>query len=207
MKIGFLLCALLLLAGIQTAFADDEPKDKSSYEALVERAKSGDKTVDFKELRLQYAASPGFHHGPDTDSQKKAMMAALNSKDFTGALKNADVVLASDYVDMDAHFVEYIANRELKAVDQAGLHKFVLQGLLKSVTDSGDGKTPETAFQVIEVHEEYVVLRFMGVGMPWSQSLLRKNDHSYDLIKFEDPASKQEITVYFNVDIPVKHGL
>jgi hypothetical protein len=151
--------------------------------------------------------SPAYNNGPDIEPPRKAMTAALNSKDFKGAIENADVVLASDFVDMDAHFIEYIANRELNVTDKANFHKFVLQSLLKSITESGDGKTPETAFQVIQVHEEYVLLRFMGVGLPESQSLLKKNGHSYDEIKFKDPKSGQLMTIYFNVDIPAKHGL
>jgi hypothetical protein len=208
MKMRVLLFGVLIPALFQLGASSQEaPKNKLSYDALVEKLKSNDKTVDFRELRLAYANSPNMDKGPDTDPQKKAMMAALNSHDFTAALKNADVVLAADYVDMDAHYVEYIANRELKASDPAEFHKFVLQGLLKSITDSNDGKTPETAFQVIEVHEEYVLLHFMGIGLPESQALLHKNGHAYDEIKFKDPKSNEEVTLYFNVDIPAKHGL
>jgi hypothetical protein len=78
---------------------------------------------------------------------------------------------------------------------------------LKSIADSGDGKTPETAFQVIEVHEEYILLHSLGVGVPESQSLLHKKGHSEDEIKYQDPASKQDVTIYFKLDIPAKHGL
>lgn len=198
------LCCLLLAACCGSAAAKKAPGD---YEKLLERVKNGDKTVDFRELRFEYMNSASHENGPDTDPQKKAMWAALNSKDFATAIKNADTVLASDYVDMDAHFAEYVAHRELNEPDLAEFHKFVFDGLLKSITDSGDGKTPETAMQVIEVHEEYVLLHSLGVGLPESQSLLRKNGHSYDEIKYEDPDSKKEVTIYFNVDIPMKHGL
>jgi hypothetical protein len=198
------LCFLCLVASCCSAATE---KAGADYERLVEHAKAGDKTVDFRELRLAYANSPNYESGPDTDPQKKAMWAALNGRDFAKALKTADVVLAINYVDMDAHFAEYVAHRELKEQELADLHNFILRGLLKSIADSGDGKTPETSFQVIEVHEEYVFLRTMGVGLPEKQSLLQKNGHSYDAITFEDPASKQKVTLYFNVDIPVKHGL
>jgi hypothetical protein len=200
-------CLLLVVLLCRTAIAQDTPKPQVSYERLVERVKGGDQTVDFRQLRLAYMDSTTYSHGQDAEPQKKAMMAALNSKDFRGAIRNADIVLTSSYVDMDAHFAEYIANRELSATDKAEFHKFVFQALLKSITDSGDGKTPETAFQVIQVHEEYVLLRFMGIGLPESQSLLHKNGHSYDEIKFKDPKSGQAVTLYFNVDIPAKHGL
>ena len=208
MRVKFASCGLLLIFPLcRVATPQDTPKQKLTYEEMVEHVKGGDQTIDFRQLRFAYMDSITYSNGPDTEPQKKAMMAALNSKDFSGAIKNADVVLASDFVDMDAHFAEYIAYRELNATDKADFHKFVLQALLKSITDFGDGKTPETAFQVIQVHEEYVLLRFMGVGLPESQSLLRKNGHAYDEIKFKDPKSGQPATLYFNVDIPAKHGL
>ena len=171
------------------------------YADLVAKVKSGDKNVDFKELRLAYADSS---RGTDTDPQKKAMTAALNSKKYDEALKNADIVLASDYADMDAHFVEYIAQRELHNSEQADFHKFVLGGLLDSITHSGDGKTFDTAFQVIEVHEEYVVLRFMGL-MPSKQSMSEKNGHSCDVMEAVNPKSNEKVTLYFNIDIEENH--
>jgi hypothetical protein len=204
MRTRSVVCCLLLAACCGSAAAK---KPSGDYDKLVERVKSGDKTVDFRELRLAFANSPGFDRGPDTDPQKKVMGAALFSKDFATAIKNADMVLASDYVDIDAHMAEFMAYRELQEADLAEFHKFVFEGLLKSIADSGDGKTPETAFQVIQVHEEYILLHSLGVGLPESQSLLRKNGHSYDEIKYQDPDSKKDVTIYFNVDIPIKHGL
>jgi hypothetical protein len=180
---------------------EDKPKERPAYEALVEKVKTGDKGVDFKQLRLAYADSPTSR--PDTDPQKKAMTAALNSKNYPEALKNADVVLASDFVDMDAHFAEYVAQRELNNTEQAEFHKFVLHGLLDSIMHSGDGKSEETAFQVIEVHEEYVILRYVGL-MPSKQSLSTKGGHSYDVMEAVDAKTQEKITLYFNIDVEMK---
>ncbi|HTQ96132.1 MAG TPA: DUF4919 domain-containing protein [Candidatus Acidoferrum sp.] len=204
----FLLALFLLFAcSLSTGFinAQDASKAANSYEALVERAKNKDQTLDFRQLRFAYADSTA--PKTDTDEDKKAMMKAMREKDFAAVIKHADVVLASNYADMDAHFVEYVAHKERKEDDLAALHKFIFQGLLNSIIDSGDGKSPETAYVVIDVHEEYVVLHFMGVGMPKSQSYLHKNGHAYDAIVFIDPKTNAESTVYFNVDIPAKHGL
>jgi hypothetical protein len=59
----------------------------------------------------------------------------------------------------------------------------------------------------ISLREEYVLLRFIGGGLPESQFLLHKNGHSYDEITFKDSASGEESTLYFKVDIPIKHGV
>ena len=197
--------SLLALLAVGAAFTlgagQEKSKESPTYEALVEKVKSGDKSVDYKQLRLAYAASANSR--PDTDSQKKAMTAALNSKNYPEALKNAEVVLASDFVDMDAHFAAYVAQRELNNAEQADFHKFVLRGLLDSIAHSGDGKSEKTAYQVIEVHEEYIVLRFMGL-MPSTQSLSQKDGHSYDVMETVDPKTKEKVTLYFNVDIPME---
>jgi hypothetical protein len=44
-------------------------------------------------------------------TRRKPMWAALFSRDYATAIKNADMVLASDYVDIDAHMAEYMAYR------------------------------------------------------------------------------------------------
>ncbi len=201
MRMQLLIPALVAGLLASWSFCQEKSTTKSTYADLVAKVKAGDKGVDFKELRFAYADSPG---GPDTDTQKKAMMAALNSKNYADALKNADTVLAGNYVDMDAHFVEYIAHRELKNDEQAEFHKFILRGLLDSITHPGDGKSFETAFQVIQVHEEYVVLRFMGL-MPSKQSMSQKSGHSYDVMEAVNPKSNEKVTLYFNIDIEEKH--
>ena len=201
MKNRFLITVLTVSLLNTWSFCQEKSATKSAYADLVAKVKAGDKSVDFKELRLAYADSKG---GADTDSQKKAMMSALNSKKYDEALKNGDIVLASDYVDMDAHFAEYIAYRELKNEEQAEFHKRILQGLLDSITHSGDGKTEKTAFQVIQVHEEYVLLKFMGL-MPSKQSLSEKDGHSYDIMEAVNPKSNEKVTLYFNIDVEEKH--
>jgi hypothetical protein len=198
------ICILLL--SFSVCFGSNK-KATADYRSLVQRAKTGDQTVNFRDLRLAYMDSEDYERGPDTEVQKKAMLAALKEHNFKDALTSAEAVLAGDYADIDAHFVEYVSHRELKATELSDLHHFIFQGLLKSIADSGDGKSPETAFQVIDVHEEYVLLRAMGVGFPKSQSVMKKNGHSYDALTFGDPDTHKDTTLYFNVDIPAKHGL
>lgn len=203
MKTCCALCLLLIASFVSAA----DKQATSDYKALVARAKSGDQTVDFSRLRLAYADSADFEKAPDTDPQTKAMWSELRDKNYDAAIKNAEIVLKADYADMDAHYVEYVAYRELKNSELSDIHQFIFHGLLKSITDSGDGKSPDTAFQVIAVHEEYVLLHTMGVALPKQQSLLQDKGHSFDKITFDDPQSGEEKSIYFNVDIPIKHGL
>jgi hypothetical protein len=196
------IIVVLLAAGTIASYADT--KKDSQYATLLARVKGGDTKIDFQQMRLAYMDSPEYQAAKDTDAESKAMIAAINAKDFPAAIKNADVVLANDYVDMDAHFVEYIANRELHHDPGAAFHKSVFDGLLKSITGSADGKTEQTAYVVISTHEEYVLLRVFGL-VPEKQSLSHSGHHSYDVLEAKDPNTDQTITLFFNVDIPMKH--
>jgi Domain of unknown function (DUF4919) len=204
MKIRLFPLVVLTLGTLCPAAILQEKPAGASYGSLVQKLKSGDQNIDFKQLRLAYADSPTH---VDTDRQTKSMMNNYRKKDFKGALKNAEAVLLTNYTDMDAHAIASLASKELGNPENAEYHRNIYVGLIKSIKDSGDGKTPATAFQVIEVHEEYVMLRAMGAGLPKSQSLLNVEGHSFDAMKVDDPKTHEETTIYFNVDIPFSHYL
>jgi hypothetical protein len=132
------------------------------------------------------------------------MSDALNKKDYPAALKDAEAVLESNYVNIDAHFVALVANKEMGAMDKAEFHRTIFRGLINSIRNSGDGKSLETAWVVINVHEEYVLLRVLGFR-PSQQSLVNQKGHSYDVMKVKNAEDGTDQTFYFNVDIPFKH--
>lgn len=76
-------------------------------------------------------------------------------------------------------------------------------GLLNSIKSSVDGKSPQTAFEVISVNEEYGLIRSLNLR-PIGQALAMDNGHFYDAMKVVDPQTNQESTLYFNIDKPFK---
>ena len=119
----------------------------------MERLKSGDRTVDFTELRMAFT---------ETDAYNGMMMGIyrqlwnpLNAKDFEGALKVVDAVLLRNYAEPNAHMVASIAHAQLGRQMESQFHRFIADGLLRSIMSQGDGKTQETAYRVIDVSEEY----------------------------------------------------
>ncbi|HMJ24808.1 MAG TPA: DUF4919 domain-containing protein [Pyrinomonadaceae bacterium] len=197
----------VLSAAIALASSQEQPKkvsqdpSKTSYAALLERAKKNDTTVDFKELRLAYTETPEYSpYGGDRDARQK-MFASLRAKEYEQALEPAEKILGKNFVELNAHFVAYVANRELARADKAAFHKFMFDGLMKSITGSGDGKTAETAFVVISTDEEYVLFNFLGLR-PMGQSLINQNGHSYDRMTANDPKTNDPVVYFFNIDRP-----
>lgn len=195
--------ALVALAAPSALRAQDQAHKPSEYAALRDRVKSGDQSVDFARLRISYIDSPEFKNAKDTSEQSTRMSEAFKARDFKQVIQNANVVLENNYTDLDAHFYAFTACRELADVKLAEFHRAVFQGLVQSILKSGDGKSPETAYVVVIVHEEYVVLSVLGL-QPQGQSLLHDKGHSYDVMKAKDRKSGEPVTLYFNADIPFK---
>ena len=184
------------------ATKDDDKKSpdaKKRYKELLEKAKKGE-AVDFREMRLAYFETP--EYSPLTGMfDYRALNGALGQGDYAGAVKTAEAVLERNFVDLNAHMVAYIAHRETKNEEKAKFHRAISEGLLDSIKATGDGKSPETAYEVISISEEYAMFRAMGVR-PVKQSLVQDKGHSYDAVVVVDPRTNQQTTYYFNVDKP-----
>jgi Domain of unknown function (DUF4919) len=177
------------------------PAPKSSYDSLLERVKQGDKTADFKELRFAFTETPAYSpYGGDRDLRKE-MFVAINGKDYDKALASAERMLAKNYLDINGHFGCFAAHNRLGHTDKAAYHKFVFEGLLNSIKDSGDGKTPETAFIVISTDEEYALFNWLGLRVS-GQALIHKDGHDYDKMTVNDPKTNETSDYFFNIDKP-----
>jgi hypothetical protein len=133
----------------------------------------------------------------------RPLNAALAQKNYEEVLKIADSVLAKNFVEVNAHMAAQIAYQETGNAERAQFHKFMADGLLNSIKSTVDGKSPQTAFEVISINEEYGLMRSMKLR-PVGQSLMMDKGHSYDAIKVIDPQTNQESTLYFNIDRPFK---
>lgn len=174
---------------------------KPTYEALLARLKKNDQTVDFKELRLAYTESPQYSpYGGDSASRTK-MFASLKANEFDKALELAGTTLTGNYLDIMGHFGSFVAHRELGQAELASFHRFIFDGLLNSIKNSGDGKTTGTAFVVISTDEEYALFNYLGLR-PTGQALLKENGHNYDRMTAADPKTNETITYFFNIDKP-----
>ena len=92
----------------------------------------------------------------------RPMNAALNQKNYEEALKIAETVLAKNFVEINAQITAQIAYQETGNAERAQFHKFMVEGLLNSIKGKNDGKSVDTAFEVISINEEYGVDSLTG---------------------------------------------
>jgi hypothetical protein len=177
-----------------------------TYEVLLEAARADPANADFFALRLAYARqhpySPQEHvqYMKDLVQARATIRVDLEQGHLERARQAIEGFLERDYLDADVHRLAASAYDKLGDRPRATFHREFAHGLFDSVFRSGDGQSRETAFIVINVREEYLVLRALGLRYT-VQRLDTQTGHLYDVFSIEGrPAS--EAYLYFHVYLP-----
>lgn len=196
----FISSAALLFLAVAPITAANKGKGESAYHDLRKRVESGDMSVDFRALRfacLEAEDCDARGESEDVVSLRRAMQA----RKFGQAAKAAEKLIQQGFVNIEAHALCADAYASLKDEERAKFHHDVAMALLRSIANSGDGKTKESAFEVIGTQEEYFMVRVMGFSpLPVSQAVIPGKPHSYDVLKVRRPGADEEVSVYFKID-------
>jgi len=165
------------------------PSDKQK---AAHPARDWKKLPDFAELRREYGNRDDFDKLCGPGSAIPNAMNLLKNKKWVELLHATDATLNQCPVDIDAHVLQAIALSGLSRKAEAKIHRQWWHGLVESILNSGDGRSPETAWVVISVSEEYSILHALGL-QSHGQAVL---NHNIDALKV---AWKGEmITLFFN---------
>ncbi len=174
-----------------------------TYDELVARAKAGDANVDYLALRNAYAESPSYDpYGSKVGALQGEMFDAYRRADCAAVLAKAESILAVDFVHVEAHLLAGLCQGKLRNEEAMRRERQIARGLIDSILQSGDGKSEASAFVVIQVAEEYSMLRLLGLR-PSSQALIHAQGHSYDRFETKSNDTGQQVVVFFNVDRPL----
>jgi Domain of unknown function (DUF4919) len=209
-KIKFATLFLSLFIFALTAPAQDAAKieagktaqDKATakdYEDLLGKLKKGETGIDFRKLRFAFTETKNYSPYGNRSGDATKMSQLYREKNYKEALKSAEKVLETSYVDINAHFVAAISNNELGNSEKAEFHKKVYLGLINSIISGRDGKSARTAFEVIYVPEEYSVLSYLGYQRG-SQALVNENGSKFDVLTVTNPQNNETLKLYFNID-------
>lgn len=173
----------------------------ADYQTLVRRVEAGDFTVDFRALRLACMKSTQCEPRA-TKADLTALSLAESEHQFAKVVEIAERLTLQGFVNLEAHAD---CAKAYGAIHDAGKSKFhldVATALLRSILFSGDGKTKETAFEVISDREEYSTLVARGLpyrGSGVSTSTVEEGGHRYDRWEILDPRTGKTV-VFFNTD-------
>jgi hypothetical protein len=197
---SYLAAALALAAAFLVAPGASWAQDaETRYRDLVAAARAGDLTVDWQAMRFAYADRPGYTATGEGDEviHVQAMRTAFQGADWAGAIAEAKKVFDIDFVDAESHLIAAMAYRRSGDSVSADREQAIATGLLTSI-QTGSGQSAQTAYTVISVKEEYVLMATAGRRVT-RQSLMRLDGHGYDLLETLDKAGSP-MTFWFQID-------
>lgn len=190
------LSALCLLS-VALQAEENQVSPKQELQALLERVKKSDATVDFARMRQLQTQLDDYQPYGDSESHPISL---LKQGNIDGAQAMVDQMLAQNYLNMEAHFAGIRIAEQRKDEKAAAHHRYVFQGVIDSILKSGDGKSTKTAYLVVTIDEEYALMGHLGLRVA-GQSLINDDEgHSYDLLRGVDADGKPGAEVYFNID-------
>lgn len=205
-RLPLALCVIILAAAVAVNAADD-PKAKTKdwnkiYDSLLQRVKSYDSTVDFRDLRLTYAKTSRYnpYHDPG-QGWRDSLAVGRQTENYDKMIKYGSAILDSNYVDLGSHMALGYAYYRKGDTAKFEYERWITKELVKSINLAGNGKRFESAYEVISVDEEHTMLGLMGLRII-QQTLVTDNGHNYDRYELETPNGEQVI-LYFNVDIAI----
>jgi hypothetical protein len=191
-----LIGCITLLASLLHALSEKEAR--AIYEADSQKLSAHDVQFDWKEFRL--AAAEGGTSYFDWHPVRNQFMQELNAGDLKAVLKRANEITKHNLAEPEGHLLAMMAYQKLGQQTDAAFEHDVVAAYLASITGSGDGKSSDSAYFVVNEGEEYFFINIvMGVGLPESQSLVSKDGHSFDLLKIKNRDNAEQ-EVWFNVD-------
>ncbi|MBB5210665.1 DUF4919 domain-containing protein [Microbulbifer hydrolyticus] len=190
--------------------AVDEPglrkQNQSEYRQLLEEAYQLSFTLDFDRLRKAYVQSSEYnpYGGVKLEGLPEAY-SSVESADFDGCLRNVDRVLKYNYMSLEAHMIGVVCSGQAGEFEREDLHRYMVEGLMTSIENSGDGKSQESAFQTISTSELRGFVRLKGLQV-LDQSIVYDKQGIYDKMQVRDPESGEEYPLFFNVSQQFAQG-
>lgn len=172
-----------------------------TYRELLKNAMVAPELVDFTKLRILFSESSEYAPCiPDIELAKK-LEEALKVGNITKAADFIEKILSNYYLDINAHVLADFVHDELNDTGKSYFHRVFAKGLLDSILDSGDGRNFDTAYRVIDIREEYVVLESLGI-VPNKQEFMEWEGKQFDVFEEFSPETRLTKFIYFNIDIP-----
>jgi hypothetical protein len=194
--------SLMPLAG-HAAEAPAANKDQQ-YLAMVNDVIGG-KEADWSKLRALYTQTSFYDPYGGSQAVWYQLQRAGQQVVYDAspeARQEYDTLLAQHFAHFRSHMQAMdMVNKGHLPQSELPFHQKALNGITASIVATGDGKTPETAFKVIDPAEENLVLKTYFHYNLANQEFTQKDGHFWDVLHYTNPTQKDEKgSLYFNVD-------
>lgn len=211
--IRYLLCFHCIFISWQSFAQMDiqEIKNKTTdtssefyYKKIWTRFKNSDSNLTKDHFYYFYYASPFLpsYQIEAIDSIEQTIREANFAKDFIRAYELADSLLQHYPTSIQAYFEKAFACYNLKRFEEEEYNKKRYKVLLKTIMDSGDGKSISSPWYVNLPNDEFEVIRYLGAEIK-DESELEVKDQVYDYFTLKPNKSKRK-ELFFNVTAQIE---
>jgi hypothetical protein len=188
-----------LIALLTATPADTSPKE--TYSAILKRVLADDPTIDYCEFRIAGTLANNPDEGKRQTFDRAAFRQKQQAGDNQGALEVATKALDRNYASLVNHLDAMFAYQNLNNAAAAAKHEKIVNALLESIRNSGDGKEPETASLVVSSQEVYIfIARALNLKAK-TYTFIQQNQHYFDRIEVVDPPTGQSRYLWFNAAV------
>ena len=199
MKKILYLVIILLIFGCSSN--KSQAKQSSEYKELLVKLENFDPNFSFTNLRLSYTETNDYNPlAQEANETYQELYRALKNENYENAIHCAKAVLDENYLDIKAHSVCVKAYKKTGKDFESNYHDYVREGLLKSITSSGNGESPQNAYKVISLDEEAHLIQKLGYKVK-KQETISQNGSTYDKLVVYKPENKENHKeIYINLD-------
>lgn len=145
------------------------PNFSDKFCDYVKKLEAGQTDIDYQDFRFSFVESEQFKVASEKstqfDSLRKEMYVQMNKSNYQEIINITKQMLSIDYTSMIAHKILRQTYKITGDTVNAAKYKTIQFGLLKSIVKNGDGNTCSTAWQVIQIEEEYFILEMVGAKL------------------------------------------
>lgn len=107
-------------------------------------------------------------------------------------------LIEADPAHIRARMLRAASLRKAERTAEASFHGGIAVRMIKSILDTGDGRTPGSAFTVYRVQEEYEVAKMLGAEVE-SQALITRGNRSFDMLTLREAKTQRTARIFFDV--------
>ncbi len=193
-----LLCCVISFNVVCAQTLDVRDPAIKKYEAYKTRVLAGDLNIDWRDFRLAAAlgeVSQGFDSQPVHDQ----FMEDLDAGRYDNALAESQTVIDRNMANGEGHLLAMTVLQKMGRNEEAKKEEAILNAIGKSIMESGDGGSAETAwFTVAPSETVFFMTEALGAQIE-GQELVHVNGHAYDKLTVLDRQGKRRV-VWFNTD-------
>jgi hypothetical protein len=186
---------LSMLAGVLLLLCTDAHAGKYWGTAEYPPPLSG-----LNELREQWSQESYIKPYWEMSKGRNQIFDLHRARKYKEAIESAERWLSSFPIDTDVHEVKALSHLNLGEHQHYFRHMAWHNGLLASITSTGDGTSAKSAWRVIAIYEEDFVIRALG-GKVTGRELVDAGEKVYEKVAYE--MQGRPMSAYFDVTVPL----